>query len=571
MSGIFGWYNPYEKRFAGEQSATKIFDEKRYTVVYSGELYNCRELRQKLEKRGYRFETTGDTEVVLNGLFTYGTDFVKQMNGVFAFAFYDEKQEILHLFRDRIGVKPLFYTKQGETIFFASEMETLLANSGVKPVLDRKGLNEVFSIGPAKTYGCGVFKGIDEVLPGHLLSYSKKGSNSSCYWKLISKAHEEGYEETVEKTASLLEEAVKRQMVSDVPVCTFLSGGVDSSLVSAICARELKKEGERLHTFSFDFTGNDKNFHASTFQPSQDRPYVERMVQFLDSEHHYLECDYRTQADYLYASIDARGLPAMADVDSSLLYFCSQVAEEFKVALTGECADEIFGGYPWFHKKECLEAHTFPWTMDLKPRCAMLSDDFLEVLQMEEYVRETYEKSVAETPRLAGESKEEARRREISYLNQKWFMQTLLNRMERTSTHYGLSARVPFADYRIVEYLWNVPWKMKAKGGMVKGLLREAGRGLLPDEILFRRKSPYPKTYDTKYEAVLVKRMCEIMADSSSPILPFLDAKKVERFLSGPSDYGKPWYGQLMAAPQMIAYLIQINYWLKKYEIKIEL
>lgn len=571
MSGIFGWYNPYEKRFAGEQSATKIFDEKRYTVVYSGELYNCRELRQKLEKRGYRFETTGDTEVVLNGLFTYGTDFVKQMNGVFAFAFYDERQEILHLFRDRIGVKPLFYTKQGETIFFASEMETLLANSGVKPVLDRKGLNEVFSIGPAKTYGCGVFKGIDEVLPGHLLSYSKKGSNSSCYWKLISKAHEEGYEETVEKTASLLEDAVKRQMISDVPVCTFLSGGVDSSLVSAICARELKKEGERLHTFSFDFTGNDKNFHASTFQPSQDRPYVEQMVQLLDSEHRYLECGYRTQADYLYASIDARGLPAMADVDSSLLYFCSQVAEEFKVALTGECADEIFGGYPWFHKKECLEAHTFPWTMDLKPRCAMLSDDFLEVLQMEEYVRETYEKSVAETPRLAGESKEEARRREISYLNQKWFMQTLLNRMERTSTHYGLSARVPFADYRIVEYLWNVPWKMKAKGGMVKGLLREAGRGLLPDEILFRRKSPYPKTYDTKYEAVLVKRMCEIMADSSSPIRPFLDAKKVERFLSGPSDYGKPWYGQLMAAPQMIAYLIQINYWLEKYEIKIEL
>lgn len=571
MSGIFGWYNPYEKRFAGEQSATKIFDGKRYTVVYSGELYNCRELRKKLEKRGYRFETTGDTEVVLNGLFTYGTDFVKQMNGVFAFAFYDEKQEILHLFRDRIGVKPLFYTKQGETIFFASEMEMLLANSGVKPVLDRKGLNEVFSIGPAKTYGCGVFKGIDEVLPGHLLSYSKKGSNSSCYWKLISKEHEEGYEETVEKTASLLEDAVKRQMVSDVPVCTFLSGGVDSSLVSAICARELKKEGERLHTFSFDFTGNDKNFHASTFQPSQDRPYVEQMVQFLDSEHHYLECDYRTQADYLYASIDARGLPAMADVDSSLLYFCSQVAEEFKVALTGECADEIFGGYPWFHKKECLEAHTFPWTMDLKPRCAMLSDDFLEVLQMEEYVRETYEKSVAETPRLAGESKEEARRREISYLNQKWFMQTLLNRMERTSTHYGLSARVPFADYRIVEYLWNVPWEMKAKGGMVKGLLREAGRGLLPDEILFRRKSPYPKTYDTKYEAILVKRMCEIMADSSSPIRPFLDAKKVERFLSGPSDYGKPWYGQLMAAPQMIAYLIQINYWLEKYEIKIEL
>ena len=106
-----------------------------------------------------------------------------------------------------------------------------------------------------------------------------------------------------------------------MPVCTFLSGGLDSSLVSAICARELRKEGKRLHTFSFDFMGNDKNFQANMFQPSQDRPYVEKMVTFLDSEHHYLECDSRTQADYLYASIDAKGLPAMADVDSSLLYF----------------------------------------------------------------------------------------------------------------------------------------------------------------------------------------------------------------------------------------------------------
>ena len=327
MSGISGWYDSYEKRFVGEQSVTRTFGEKRYTVVYSGELYNCGELRRELEKRGQRFETTDDTEVVLNGLFTYGTDFVKQMNGVFAFAFYDEKLGVLHLFRDRIGVKPLFYTRQGDTIFFASEIETLLANSGVKPVLDRKGLNEVFSIGPAKTYGCGVFKGIDEVLPGHLLSYTGAEMKNSCYWKLESKVHEDNYEQTVEKTAFLLENAVKNQMISGVPVCTFLSGGLDSSLVSAICARELRKEGKRLHTFSFDFVGNDKNFQANMFQPSQDRPYVEKMVTFLDSEHHYLECDSRTQADYLYASIDAKGLPAMADVDSSLLYFCSQVAK----------------------------------------------------------------------------------------------------------------------------------------------------------------------------------------------------------------------------------------------------
>lgn len=569
MSGISGWYDSYEKRFVGEQSVTRTFGEKRYTVVYSGELYNCGELRRELEKRGQRFETTSEMEVVLNGLFTYGTDFVKQMNGVFAFAFYDEKLGVLHLFRDRIGVKPLFYTRQGDTIFFASEIETLLANSGVKPVLDRKGLNEVFSIGPAKTYGCGVFKGIDEVLPGHLLSYTGAEMKNSCYWRLESKVHEDNYEQTVEKTAFLLEDAVKNQMISGVPVCTFLSGGLDSSLVSAICARELRKEGKRLHTFSFDFVGNDQNFQANMFQPSQDRPYVEKMVTFLDSEHHYLECDSRTQADYLYASIDAKGLPAMADVDSSLLYFCSQVAKEYKVALTGECADEIFGGYPWFHKKECFEAHAFPWSMDMEPREALLSGDVLQAVDLKAHARRAYEKTIRETPRLLGEDPTESRRREISYLNLKWFMVTLLDRMDRTSMYSGLEARVPFADHRIVEYMWNVPWEMKCPDGVVKGLLRAAGEGDLPNEVLYRRKSPYPKTYHPEYEKMLGDRLREVIADPNAPIRNLIDKKKTEEFLESPSDYGKPWYGQLMAGPQMVAFMLQVNYWLETYHIAV--
>ena len=167
------------------------------------------------------------------------------------------------------------------------------------------------------------------------------------------------------------------------------------------------------------------------------------MVKYLGSDHHYLECDNVTQADLLYTSVEARDLPAMADVDSSLLYFCSQVSRTHKVALTGECADEIFGGYPWFHKKECFEAKTFPWTMDLSARKVLLSDDFIRELHMDEYVQATYEKSVAETPRLAEDTPEEARRREIAWLNLRWFMQTLLDRMDRTSMHSGLEARVP--------------------------------------------------------------------------------------------------------------------------------
>lgn len=553
----------------GHQPITRRLEGKEFAIAYNGETYNTKELKEKLVSRGWTFSTASDTEVLLTAYMEFGPEFVKQVNGIFAMAIWDGAKRRLYLFRDRLGVKPLYYARLDGVLLFASELKGLFAYPGFRPQLSMRGLNEVFSIGPAKTYGQGTFEHVLEVLPGHFLRFDADGEHDICYWQLTSHPHEDDYGRTVEKTSHLVQDAICRQMVSDVPVCTFLSGGVDSSLVSAVCARELKKQGKQLATFSFDFVDNQKYFQANAFQPSMDRPYVEKMVEFLGSEHHYLECDHISQADLLYDSVRAHDLPPMADVDSSMLYFCSVVKNYNKVALTGECADEIFGGYPWFHKKECFEAETFPWTMDLEARKVLLNDDFLSSLRMEDYVSEVYAQSVAETPKLEGDSPEEARRREISYLNLRWFMQTLLNRMDRTSMYSGLEARVPFADHRIVEYLWNVPWEMKAHHGVVKGLLRDAGLGLVPDEILFRRKSPYPKTYDTRYEMLLARWMTELLDDSSAPVMAFLDKKKIERFLASPSDYGKPWYGQLMAGPQMLAYMLQINYWLKEYNIEI--
>lgn len=556
---------------SGQQPMIRSFDSQTAAIVYNGELYNTAELRTELEAAGAVFETTSDTEVMLMAYLTWGADFIKKTNGIFSLAIMDTAKERLLLYRDRSGIKPLFYSicKETGTIFFASELKALLACPCILPEIDREGLNQIFSIGPARSSGCGVYRNIDEVLPGHFICCTASGIRQKSYWKIESRVHTDSLEETIEKTGFLVRDAVRRQMVSDVPICTFLSGGLDSSLISAICAEELKKKNSRLQTYSFDFTGNAENFKASRFQPSQDRPFVEEMVQYLGSEHTFLECSTKQQADLLFESVKAHDLPAMADVDSSLLYFCSQVSKHHKVALTGECADEIFGGYPWFHKKECFEAHTFPWTMDLEARKVLLSDDFLDYLQMDDYVAAAYEESLAEVPALAGESAEEARRREISYLNLKWFMQTLLNRMDRTSMHSGLEARVPFADHRILEYLFNVPWEMKSKDGIEKSLLREASRGLLPDEVLFRKKSPYPKTYDRGYEALLAGQVREILHDSSSPVLNFLDKKKVETFLKSPSDYGKPWYGQLMAAPQLMAYLIQIDFWMREYGVTV--
>lgn len=553
----------------GGQPMTRTIGKYTWAIVHNGEIYNTQELRAELRACGWTFHTTSDTEVILACYLEYGNDFVKKLNGIFATAIWDPKEEQLLLYRDRSGIKPLFYTLRGDELVFASELKGMFTVPGIRPQLDRQGLNEVFSIGPARTSGCGVFKDIQEVLPGHYLVFTRGGLRQTCYWKLESHPHEDDYASTVEKTTFLVLDSIRRQMISDVPICTFLSGGIDSSLVSAVCAAELRKKGEQLNTFSFDFTGNDQNFKASSFQPSQDRPYVDTMVAYLGSNHHYLECSTHNQIDALMASVDAHDLPSMADVDSSLLYFCSLVTKYNKVALTGECADEIFGGYPWFHKKECFDAATFPWTMDLNARKVLLSDDFLEYLNMDEYVASRYEASVAETPRLSKDSPEEARRREIAYLNQRWFMQTLLNRMDRTSMYSGLEARVPFADHRIIEYVWNVPWDMKTKDGVVKGLLRECGKDLLPDEVLYRRKSPYPKTYDAGYEALLASKVRQILDDSDSPVLQFLDREKTKAFLSAPSDYGKPWYGQLMAAPQMMAYIWQVDAWLRKYKIEL--
>lgn len=553
----------------GKQPMSRSLGGHLYHIVYNGEIYNLKHLRQELAKQDVIPKTSSDTETILLSYLTFGPEFVKQLDGIFAFAIYDERHRILSLYRDSFGIKPLFYTIQNGTLIFSSELKGLFCFPNVRARLDSSGLNEIFGIGPARTPGSGVLKDIHELKPGSSLTCSSLGFSFHTYYKLTSRPHTDSYENTIEKTRFLVTDAIKRQMISDVPICTFLSGGVDSSLVSAVCARELEKQGKRLTTYSFDFTDNDKYFKANSFQPSMDRPFVDKMVEFLHSDHHYLECENRIQADKLYESVDAHDLPCMADIDSSLLYFCSEVAKNHKVVLTGECADEVFGGYPWFHKEKFLNCHTFPWTPDLSPRMQILNKDLLSKINMEDYVKNAYENAVREIAILPGENETEINRRRIGYLNIRFFMQTLLNRMDRTSMHSGLEARVPFADRTLVDYVFNIPWEMKAKDGTVKNVLRQSARTLLPDEILFRKKSPYPKTYHPYYEQLLTGRLKEKLSRPDCPLLALLDKEAITKFLESPKDYGAPWYGQLMAGPQMIAYLLQVEYFLRKYKVEI--
>lgn len=554
----------------GQQPMVRKRQGRECAISFNGEIYNMAELKAELLLEGADFQTTSDTEVILEGYMLHGKNYIQKLNGIFAIALWDSAAEELYLFRDRLGVKPLFYAMTEKTLVFSSEIKGLLAYPGIRPIIDREGLCEVFALGPAKTYGKGVFKDVWEVLPGQCITFGRTSVSEEFYWKLKSHPHEDTMEQTIEKTAWLVEDAVKKQMLSDIPISTFLSGGVDSSLVTAICAKELKKQGKVLNTFSFDFQNNDKYFKSNSFQPSQDRPYVEQMVDFAGTNHRFLECSNQDQLDCLYKTVDARDLPCMADVESSMLYFCSKVTAYNKVTLTGECADEIFGGYPWFHSQKAFQTDAFPWSDSMVPRQVLLSDSVIQALHMEEYAHEAYERTIRETPLLSEDTPEEKRRREISYLNLRWFMVTLLDRMDRTSMYSGLEARVPLADHRIVEYVFNIPWHMKCPDGIVKGLLRHAGEGLLPKEILWRKKSPYPKTYDPAYEELLGSRLKEVLADPNAPIRTLLDTKKVHAFLNTPSDYGKPWYGQLMAGPQMLAYMLQVNYWLDKYGIQLQ-
>lgn len=544
-----------------------------YALAFDGEIYNAKELTDTLKAAGYRLTSPSHAEILLYSYLHFGPEFVKELNGVFAIALYDFSKETLYLYRDRIGAKPLFYCQNDNlrhTPFaFASEPKALFAHPDISPEVTLDSFREIFAIGPARTSGNGIFKHIYEVIPGHYLSCSKSGISDHSYWDLTIKEHTDNYSDTVENVSYLIRDAIKRQSVSDAPLCTFLSGGIDSSIVTSLAFRYLKEQGTDLQTFSFDFKENDKYFKSNSFQPERDLPYIKCMLSHYPTRHTFLECDEIQLTDALYDAVDARDYPGMGDIDASLLYFCALVKEQSTVALTGECADEIFGGYPWFYRQELLHADGFPWSHNTEMRTLFLKEDIIEMLDIKNYAYDRYQSALSKAPICENDSAEARRRCQIAYLNIKWFMQTLLDRMDRTGMHSGLKARVPFADHRIIEYVFHVPWEMKYQNNTEKSLLRDACKDLLPPELLHRKKSPYPKTYHPGYEQLLTRRFLKILQDKTAPITPFLDTDKVVHFLSSPTEYGQPWYGQLMAGPQLIAYFIQINYWMKHYAIEL--
>ncbi len=557
----------------GKQPMIEHYSYGDYIICYNGQIYNTKELKKILIENGFEIKTHSDTEILLKSYIHFGNSVVNHLNGIFAFAIFNTKKEELFIARDHFGVKPFFYTIQNNTFIFASEIKAILKFPGVEKIIDSQGISELFGIGPSHTSGTTVFKNIFELKPAHFGVFNKSGLHLTKYWSLKSKEHTDSLGKTCEKIRYLLNDSITSQLVSDKPICTFLSGGLDSSIITKFAADYYKKEGlPPLDTYSIDYVDNDKNFVKSDFQPNSDNYYIDLMTKNLHTKHHKIVLDTPELASSLEEAMIARDMPGMADIDSSLLLFCKNVKNEMTVALTGECADEIFGGYPWFFREDSLNSGTFPWSIAIEERQKLLNSDISSKINLKDYIDYRYNESLKEIEILESDSKETAEKRKISYLTLNWFMQTLLDRSDRMSMCNGFELRVPFCDYRLAEYVWNIPWEMKALKGREKGLLRYVCKDFLPDEIVDRKKSPYPKTHNPTYLSKVKFMLSNIMEKSDAPINSLLNRDYILSILESNGEaFSRPWFGQLMTGPQLMAYLCQVNMWLERYQPKIEI
>ena len=559
----------------GSQPMKKMYNGYEYIIIYNGEIYNTKELKQDLISKGYSFSTTCDTEVVLLTYIEYKEKCVDKLNGIFSFCVYDTKSDIIFLARDHLGIKPLFYTiTNDDTLIFSSEIKAILKHENVEAILDKEGFLELFGLGPAHTPGKTYFKNIKEIMPGHYAIFSNNGFNIIKYWDLETKECSDTEDEAIEKIHYLVSDSLNRQLVSDVGICSMLSGGIDSSILTKLANDSLNS----LTTFSINFVDNDKNFVANDYQGSKDSDYVKIMLDYLKTNHKEIIIDNKYLFNLLDKSCIARDMPGMADIDASMFAFCKAINENgFKVCLSGECSDEIFGGYPWFYKEHLINHTGFPWALSEDLRTNIVKSGILKDDELTAYVLEQKANTIKNVTFLDKDDEFEKRYRRTNYLTIKWFMNTLVERTDRTSMANSLEVRVPFADFRIFEYVYNLPARMKlglnhSDVPVEKYLLRKAFENEIPNEVLYRKKSPFPKTYDPIYLNLVESRMSQILKDKNSKLNELINVDFVKNMIfTHGNSIKQNWFGQLMTYPQTLAYLIQVNTWLNTYNIKIEL
>ncbi len=549
----------------GSQPMSRRHGGRRYTIVYNGELYNSDAVRSELRHAGIRPQSSSDTELVLYSYILFGEDAPRHLNGIFAFTVYDEGRDALFFARDRLGVKPLYYAEYGGRFYFASEVKGILAASKMPARLSQNGLFELLYLSPVTLPESGVLAGIRQVPPAHAGWVTPSGLSLLRYWELTPSDEPTSEKAAIENTRLLLSDAVRRQLISDVPLCTLLSGGLDSSIITSISAAAYRERGEVLSTYSFEYEDNT-SYAPTLFQPNRDDDYASWLAAELGTRHEILTAPTEKVAALLPEAARMRDMPGQADIDSSLLFFCGEIKKRHTVALSGECADEIFGGYPWFYRPEMLERDHFPWIHDEGVRPSLFLPEIAQLNEGRERLREVYRHAVATAPLTGCETAEDRTARIATHLSVNYFMTNLLSRKDRMSMARGLEVRVPFADHRILEYAYSIPWSIKFRGGVEKALLRDAMQGILPERILTRKKSPYPKTHNPRYEEAVRRMLTERLASPESRLAPLLDRRRLTALMDGED---VTWFGQLMARPQLLAWLIELDEWLNAYRVEI--
>lgn len=511
-------------------------------LVYSGETYNFIELRDELRALGHRFGTAGDTEVVLHAYLEWGEDVAAHLRGMFAFAVWDARVEQLLLVRDRLGIKPLFYFPLPDGLIFASEPKAILAHPDVQPRVCLEGLRELFTF--SRTPGHAVWAGMHEVKPGCVVSFDRSGTQERVYWNLLAR-RDLGCDvrpEAGQRVRRMLKQIVAEQLVADVPRAVLLSGGLDSSTVTAVAARFLAESGERIRTLSVEYAGQETSFRPTPERIDQDAPYARLLSTHLGTDHRAVVQDPAALADpeLRRRVVRAQDLPAgMGEISRSLYLMCAGTRREVTVALSGEGGDEVFGGYRWFHQPQVQQADTFPWIVGGRGRwpnaAPYYTPDFAALLDGEVYLKDSYATAVAAVPDGPGLARER-RMRQIAYLHLRYFLPMMLDRKDRISMAAGVEIRVPYCDHELVEYVFDLPWSAKSVDGREKSLLRDAAAGLLPEQVLTRHKSHYPVPDGVGHTQLLVNQVRDLFTEPMHPVFDLFDRHKMQEIVATPAE-----------------------------------
>lgn len=538
-----------------------------YTIAYNGELYNGAQLREQLQQKGHSFDTVCDAEVALHAYMEYGDKAPGYLNGMFAFAVDDGEHNCLFLCRDRFGIKPLFYTFFAGRIIFGSEIKAIFEYPGIKPTVDAQGLKALFALGPSRPGGSGIFKDIYELKPGYTAIYSGQGFSCSQYYKLEGAPTGHSYSQTVARVRELLEDICEKQMSCDLPVCSILSGSLDSGIITALCGKKAKENGCVLCSYSMDYE-DDRDFFAQNYPELCEQEYwAEISARQLETQHTSLNCGNNALFYSLYDAVIARDLPGMADSDSSLLYFCREIKRSHRAVIAPDCSDLVLGSYPWLNSP--MEQGRLPWSNSPFVSGDLLRPEIEMELDLKGYIGQFLESQPRAETAGMGLSPREQQYRQMLLLTTNCFMPALLERIDRCSMYSGLEIRLPYADHRLVEYLYSTPMEYKNRNGVGKSLLIDGAGDLLPKEILTRNSPPCRKPIDPRYLEMLKIKLNYILRDSLQPIHKLICSEKARELLRMDPGSMTPWFGGLMPGHQLLAYLIQLNYWLLRYNVYI--